>query len=556
MTEQEVDTATDKGKMTSALQLCGRIMTALAKAKDAERDAKLCKAQEAALEELRKRDEARDAKVAALEVANQRVANEAHFNAKVATLDANDPGVAKLRESLDFAAVDTAGIDALVDPFIAAMTAAGRTGMDEEAIKVTQDVADSRKGLLTAAVYGQEVTEGDKKFDVMPVEKILGEQFGDVAAQHSPQLIWNKLNEAYLAYGLTDAEVDQDAMGQPVAKLGDASVDTAHDWGKTLIQTVVTVARMLHDGSEMTGWMNQIIPAMHRTSVPDFNNRYLRYSGTFGQLETIAEGAEVTDVNVSDAFRVPLNPIKKQGKFFLTYENVMNSPTAALRNLATAMGVSISSTDYHAVMDLITGSVGGAGYAAKTVGYENNTGPASATVKDTTQDFISNGNGNLTKANNTTTDFNYDNIVNAIDKMYAHTAYGEDQFALAGMIRAATIVCPPAQWGGAEALTRAPLRPGANQQNDVNRLQGMSVIPISTSSNSAANVVKFFAVLARPSDAQLAVYSTLNGQPPSFQPNVLRDDNALRNRITYKASNIRGIYAVDRRALVLSEKNA
>ena len=56
--------------------------------------------------------------------------------------------------------------------------------------------------------------------------------------------------------------------------------------------------------------------------------------------------------------------------------------------------------------------------------------------------------------------------------MYAQTAYGEDKFSLAGMIRAATLVVPPAQWGAADALTRAVLAPG-NQQNDaVNRLQG------------------------------------------------------------------------------------
>ena len=216
-TDQETQTDTDKGHSEDIATLRANY-EALQK-RDAERDAKDAE-REAALEELRKRDEARDAQVAELAKAATRNANEAHFASKVATLDANDPGVAKLRESLDFGAVDTAGIDALVDPFIAAMTAAGRTGMDEEAIKVTQDVADTRKALLTASVLGEEVTEGDKSFEVMPVEKIIGEQFGDIAAQHSPQLMWDGLNQAYLSIGLTDAEVDADAEGHKVARLG------------------------------------------------------------------------------------------------------------------------------------------------------------------------------------------------------------------------------------------------------------------------------------------------------------------------------------------------
>ena len=266
-TEREVDTATDTGTDERIATL--RADYAALQAKDAERDAAF-KAQEAALADLQKRDEERDAKVAALEVANQRVANEAHFNAKVATLDAGDPGVAKLRESLDFGAVDTAGIDALVDPFIAAMTAAGRTGMDEEAIKVTQDVADTRTALLKAAVLGEEVTEGDKPFEVMPVENVIGDHFGDVAAKHSPQLVWNALNQAYLTHGLTDAEVDAAAMGHKVAKLGDGEVaitgTEAHSWATQLLQTIVTVARILHDGCG-DDWLDEYVDSCYAPRV-------------------------------------------------------------------------------------------------------------------------------------------------------------------------------------------------------------------------------------------------------------------------------------------------
>ena len=57
--------------------------------------------------------------------------------------------------------------------------------------------------------------------------------------------------------------------------------------------------------------MNMLIPAMHRVSVPDFNDRYYRYTGTY---ETLAEGSRrcrgAADVNVSDSFRVPVKPVK------------------------------------------------------------------------------------------------------------------------------------------------------------------------------------------------------------------------------------------------------
>ena len=545
--EQEVDTATDKGHSEDIATLRANY-EALQK-RDAERDAKDAE-REAALADLQKRDEMRDAQVAELAKAAARSNNEAHFDAKVATLPADDAGVAKLREAIKFDEVDTAGIDALVDPFIASLTAAGRVEVEDEKIKVTQDVSDKRAGLLTASVLGDTYTdEKDNKFEVKGIEQIIGEEYGDKAAQYSPAVVWDALNAAYLRHGLTDAEVDQDAMGRPVARLGDASVGTGDSWAARLLQTIVTVARMLHDGSEMTGWLNTLIPAMHRVTVPDFNDRYYRYTGTYEQLKTVAEDAQVPDVNVSDAFRVPVKPIKKQGKFYLTYEAVMNSPTAAMRSLATAMGVSISSTDYREVLDQMFG-LGGADKPPRSLGYEQATG-------DTGVNFLVAANGNLLSGaasggRPAGGSFSYDQAEIVINHMYAQTAYGEDTFALAGMIRAATLVVPPAEWGGADAITRATLKPGS-QDNDVNRLQGMTVLPISSTAFNAANLAKVFAVVARPADAQLFVMSTLAGQPPAFQPNVLRDDNANHNRITYKASHIRRFTLVDRRAIVVSE---
>ena len=536
--EQETQKPADKGADERIATLRADY-DALQK-RDAERDAAF-KAQEAALEELRKRDEERDAQVAELAKAAARTANEAHFASKVATLPADDPGVAKLREALDFGAVDTAGIDALVDPVIASLTAAGRAELEPERIKVTQDQADTRTALLTASVLGEEYKdEGrDKPFEVLPVEHIVGDMFGDIAAKHSPQQFWDALNQAYLKHGLTDAEVDADAAGSKVAKL---NISTSDSWGDTLIQVITNVARILHDGSEMTGWMNLLIPAMHRVTVPDFNDRHYRYTGTFDQLATVDEGAQVPDVATSDSFRVPVKPIKKQGKFYLTYEAVMNSPTAALRSLAQAMGISISSTDYHEVMNLILGTgVPGTNAPDKTLGYESAT-------KDATVDFISAAAGTANLTAGADIAFSYTNAVNAVDKMYEQVAYGEDAFALAGMIRAATLVVAPKFWGSAEAITRATLEPGGDQ-NDVNRLQNFNVLPISTSDYNATNVARVFAVVCRPADAQLLVMSTLNGQPPAFQPNVLRDDNANRNRITYKASHIRRFNVVDKRAL-------
>lgn len=545
---KEVETAQETEAQKGAE---GGVDVAALIAENQKRDEEMAtlREQHAAME---KRDEEREAAfkaqqdgLAELQAGLRKQTNEAHFATKVATLPGDDPGVAKLREAIDFEKVDTAGIDALVDPFVASLTAAGRVEMDADTIKVTQDAADTRVALLTAAVLGDEHEDDKgKSFEPMAVEQIIKDQFGDTAAAYSPQLIWDGLNQAYLKHGLNDAEIDADAMGQNVAKLGSATVETTGTWGTTLIQVITTVARILHDGSEMTGWINRLIPAMHRTTVPDFNDRHYRYTGTFDQLPTVAENDPVTDVKVSDSFRVPLKPIKKQGKFYLTYEAVMNSPTAAIRSLATAMGISISSTDYHEILNLILGTGSPSANApGKTLGYES-------TTKDGTEDFISATNGNLVAGANVA--FSYTRAVEAVDKMYEQVAYGEDKFALAGMIRAATMLVAPKFWGAAEALTRATGQPGDNN-NDVNRLQGITVLPISTSSYNATNVARVFAVISRPADAQLLVMSTLNGQPPAFQPNVLRDDNATYNRITYKASHIRGFYPVDRRAVVVTQ---
>ena len=520
-------------------------------AENQKRDEELAalRAEHAARDEAQnKRFADQEARFAALEKVQNTRQNEAHFDSKVATLPKDSAGVAALRESIDFSDTDKDRIDVAVAPLLAELTAQGRTELDEEAIKVTQDVADSRKALLTAAVLGEELKEGDKKYEVLPVEKIIADQFDDKVAGHSPQEFWNALNQAYLTHGLTDAEVDAAAEGQPVARLGTSQVgietvtngSTAHAWATQLLMTIVNVARILHDGSEMTGWMNTLIPAMHRVTVPDFQNRFYRYTGTFGQLPVVGEGVQVPDVNVSDSFRVPVKPVKRQGKFYLTYEAVMNSPTAALRSLAMAMGISISSTDYNEVMNLMFGVLaadGGAGFT-RTDGYEK------------TGAFIVAGNNNLSAADDN--GWSYSKAVAAIDGMYQQTAYGEDNFSLAGMLNPAVMVVAPQFYGAAEATTRAVLEPGT-ANNAVNRLNGIMVIPNSTSGLTNPN--RFFAVVARPRDAQLFVYSTLNGQPPSFQPNVLRDDNANRNRITYKASNIRRINVVDYRAVYVTKSN-
>ena len=559
-TAQETDTGgVDVAALQNDLTQRGVKIDALEEGLQArDKDIAELREQHAAMEKRDKEREdafkAQQEGLAELQAGLRKQTNEAHFATKVATLPSEDAGVAKLREAIDFEKVDTAGIDALVDPFVASLTAAGRVEMDTETIKVTQDAEDTRVALLASAVLGDTYKDKDgKEYNAQAIEKVIGEHFGDTGAQHSPQMLWDSLNQAYLMYGLTDAEVDADAEGRDVARLnittGSTGVTPASSWGARLLQTIVTVARLLHDGSEMTGWMNTIIPAMHRVSVPDFQDRYYRYTGTFEQLKTVAENAAVPDIETSGAFRVPVKPVKKQGKFYLTYEAVMNSPTAAMRSLATAMGISISSTDYQEVLDKIF-SLGGTNKPDSINGYETASGDAGAT-------FLTLANGNLLTGNAAAprpagAAFSYDAAERAIDWMYRQSAYGVDTFALAGMIRAQTLVVPPQFWGSTDALTRATLKPGTDM-NDVNRLQGMTVLPVSNSSFNATNLAKVFAVLARPADAQLFVMSTLAGQPPAFQPNVLRDDNANMNRITYKASHIRGIYPVDRRALVVSE---
>ena len=547
--DAEIQTDQDKGQQTTQAE---QVDTAtLARKDDVD---KVTSDMTALKAELAKSTQAHKETAAALADMQQRQTeadNRAHFNAKVATLTGADAGIAKLREAMDFAKIDTGAIDAVVDPFVAAMTVAGREEMDPlKVAEVTRDVADKRTALLTAAVKGEDITHGEGKnkqtYEAMDVERILKEQFGDAEAAYNPHAFWNELSKAHDAVGLTNSEIDANAMGRhvdKVAQLGDHSVATTDSWGTTLIQVITSVARMLHDGSELTGWLRTLIPAMHRISVPDFNDRYYRYTGTFAQLATVAEDAAVPNVNVSDSFRVPVKPVKKQGKFYLTYEQVLNSPTAALRSLAMAMGTSVSSTDYREVMNLMFGSGAPTTNApSKTLGYESAT-------KDQTVDFFQASTNAPAPAAGKY--FQYSTAIEMINLMTGRTAYGEDNFALAGMIRPATLVVPPTLWSSANAMVQATLQPGTDQ-NDVNQLRGLTVLPISTSDFNATNLVRVFALVARPADAQLFIMSTLAGQPPQFQPNVLRDDNMNNNRITYKTSHIRRFNVVDNRAIALS----
>ena len=469
--------------------------------------------------------------------------NEAYFNTKVASIQGADKSIAALRENLDFGVVDTDAIDAVCDPVIAAFTAAGRAEMRPlVAVDVTTDVADKRKALLTAAVLGKEHKVGDASYEVLPVEKIIKDQFGDLAAGLSPMELWNTLVQAHESVALSDKEIDIVTSGGKVARLaGTSQITTSSTWGTTLIQVLVEVARMLHDASQLTAWTNSLIPPAHRTTVSDFNDRYVRYDGQPGELETVAEDAKVPTVNVSDSFRIPVRPVKKQGEFYLTMEQITINPSNAIQRLARAMGMSISRTDYKEIMNLMFGTgTPSTNAPTKTLGYES-------TVKDGTVDFYDTTNSR----SGASMLFNYDNAVSAIAEMSKQVSYGEDPFSLAGILMARTLVVPPEYYRTAVRLTESLFKPGA-ANNEVNELAGLEVIPISRSDFNATNLKRVFAVIADRADAQMFIYSSLNGQPPAFQPNTKRDDSVEYNRISFKVSNVRRINVVDKRASYLT----
>ena len=497
---------------------------------------------------------------------------KAYFNAKIEGINPSHPSLVALQKNEDFNVVDlTEGqIDMIVDPIVASITAEGRH--TTVLPTVTMDGHDKIRALVAAAVSGQtvELTSGSgekatkTRYEPLPILQ-LAHQYGGlpgfVTGHENPaSALFEDLGEAMMGWGPEDEKmIDETATEFKLA----TATTTSTQFPSTMLQTIVQNFYVLFNTSEFMMYMNTLIPANRRVSVPDYQDRLIPFGGLTDIPEMIAEDADIPEKDTFTAFRVNIKPNDYAEIHTLSRRGFLNGPDAAVRQISTNLADIHVLRYFWEYMNIAFGfkTIAGTANGRTKAVVREGANSAAIDMYQATGDVP-----NLIRADSTASENNtvelfttYNNAVAMMNRMMAAKAYGNNKARMARNSRPRYWLVAPESYITARTLVESRVRPGA-QNSEATAIRDLDVIPVdyfnTTNGITSGTGATFRAdqvMVADPMRTFGIGASFLQGrQRPRMIPDTSREKWYTNRRLRMQAEFIFATWAVDRRAFVLS----